>query len=59
MVPNSAAVVAARVLLLHGLSDDVIAGYIARTWALDGADCDAALASARALLRREHTLHAS
>jgi hypothetical protein len=53
MVPNSAPIVAARVLLQHGLDDDVISGYVARTWDLDDRECDAAIGAARFLVQQE------
>ena len=49
-----APVVAAEVLLRHGLADDRIVEYLARTWALDEIDCVSAVAAARVLIRREH-----
>ena len=42
-----------RVLLEHGLADEVIVGYVARTWALDDRHCDATIAAARFLLEQE------
>jgi hypothetical protein len=48
-----APVVAAEALLHHGLSDEAIIGYIARTWPLDRADCRAAVDAAHILIRRE------
>jgi hypothetical protein len=53
MAQHSAPIVAARVLLEHGLADDVIVGYVARTWALDDRHCDATVAAARFLLEQE------
>jgi hypothetical protein len=53
MSRSDAPVIAARVLLLHDLSDDAILGYLARTWALDERHCDAALEAARFLIRQE------
>jgi hypothetical protein len=53
MAENTAPVVAARVLLEHGLADDIIVGYVARTWALDHRHCDATIAAARFLLEQE------
>jgi len=53
MAKDSAPIVAARVLLEHGLADDVIIGYVARTWALDDRHCDATIAAARFLLEQE------
>ena len=52
MASNDAPIVAAQVLLQHGLADDVIVGYLARTWALDDRHCDAALATARFLIQQ-------
>lgn len=46
-------VVAAQVLLRHGMADDVVAGYLARSWRLDDLDCHAALRVAHILLRRQ------
>ena len=43
--------VAAEVLLHHGLSDEAILSYLARSWPL--VDCRAALNAAHILLRRE------
>jgi hypothetical protein len=53
MSRNVAPVIAAEALLHHGLSDDAIVGYIARTWPLDEHDCRAAVLAAHILLRRE------
>ena len=53
MVPDSAPIVAARVLMRHGLADDVVSGYVARTWPLDARQCDAAIATARFLMQQE------
>jgi hypothetical protein len=50
---SSAPVVAAEVLLHHGLSDEAILWYLARSWPLVEADCRAALNAAHILLRRE------
>lgn len=47
-----APVVAAEALLRHGMADDVVVGYVARTWPLDEADCRAAVRAAHILLRR-------
>jgi hypothetical protein len=49
-----APVLAAEALLHRGLSDDTIAGYIARTWPLDERDCRAAVLAAHILVRREN-----
>ena len=46
-----APVVTAEVLLRHGMADDVVAGYLARTWPLDEDGCLDAVRSAHALLR--------
>jgi hypothetical protein len=54
-----APVVAAEVLLRHGLAEDVVAAYIARTWPLDDADLGAAMRAAHILLRREQTVLAT
>ena len=53
MAPNSAPILAARVLLERGLADDVIVGHVGRTWALDDRACVAALAAARLLVQQE------
>ena len=50
---NAAPVVAAEVLLHHGLSDDAILSYLARSWPLDETDCRSALNAAHILFRRE------
>jgi hypothetical protein len=47
-----APVVAAEALLRHGMSDDVVVAYVARTWPLDDAECRAAVRAAHILLRR-------
>ena len=54
MSRNVAPLIAAEALLHHGLSDDAVAGYLARTWPLDALDCRAAVDAAHILLRREH-----
>jgi hypothetical protein len=51
---DAAPVVAAKVLLRHGLDDDAIVSYIARSWPLDERECRSALEAAHILLRREH-----
>jgi hypothetical protein len=56
MSRDVAPVVAAEALLHHGLSDDAVIGYIARTWPLDDLDCRAAVDAAHILLRREQAL---
>jgi hypothetical protein len=48
-----APVVAAEVLLHHGLCDEAILSYLARSWPLDERDCRASLDAAHILLRRE------
>jgi len=53
MGQDVAPVVAAEVLLRHGMTEDVVAAYVARTWPLDEAECRAALRAAHILLRRE------
>ncbi len=53
MGPNAAPVLYARVLLQHGLADDVVERYIARTFAFDHRRCDATLAAARLLVKQE------
>ena len=40
-------------LLHHGLSDEAILSYLARSWPLDETDCRSALDAAHILLRRE------
>jgi hypothetical protein len=54
MSRNVAPLIAAEALLHHGLSDDAVVGYLARTWPLDALDCRAAVNAAHILLRREH-----
>jgi hypothetical protein len=51
---DAAPVVAAKVLMQHGLGDDAIVSYLARSWPLDERDCRSALDAARILLRREY-----
>ena len=55
-----APVVTAEVLLRHGMADDVVAGYLARTWPLDEVGCLDAVRSAHVLLRlsRPHSTEA-
>jgi hypothetical protein len=53
MAPNRAPIIAARVLLRHGLADDVVESYVARTWTLDDRQCAAAVQAARFLVRQE------
>jgi len=53
MVSDSAPIVAAQVLMRHGFADDVISGYVARTWPLKEHECNAALATARFLAQQE------
>ncbi len=48
-----APVFAAEVLLHHGLGDEAILSYLARSWPLDERDCRASLDAAHILLRRE------
>jgi hypothetical protein len=48
-----APVIAAQVLLRHGMSEDLVQEYVARTWPLEPDDCHAAIEAARLLLRRE------
>ena len=50
---DASLVVAAEVLLHHGLSDAVILSYLARSWPRE-AECRHALAAAHILIRREH-----
>jgi hypothetical protein len=52
---DAAPVVAAVALLHHGLSDETILTYLARSWPLDKTDCQAALNAAHILVRRERT----
>jgi hypothetical protein len=47
-----APVVAAEALLRHGMSEDVVAAYVARTWPLDETECRAAVRAAHILLSR-------
>ena len=54
MSRDVAPLIAAETLLHHGLSDDAIVGYLARTWPLDDLDCRAAVDAAHILVRREH-----
>ena len=49
-----APVVAAEVLIRHGLDDVRIGEYLARTWSLDDIDCMAAVRAAHVLVEREH-----
>ena len=51
---DAAPVVAAKVLLRHGLDDASIVSYLARSWPLDERDCRSALDAAHILIRREH-----
>jgi len=53
MARDVAPVIAAEALLHHGMSDDVIAAYVARTWPLDEKQCVEAVAAAHVLMRRE------
>ena len=53
MASNDAPVIAARVLLQHGLADDDVVSYLARAFALDHRRCRAALAVARILVQQE------
>ena len=52
-----APVIAAEALLRHGLHDDEVFAYLARTWSLDDVDCGAAVRAAHVLLRREANAH--
>jgi hypothetical protein len=52
---DAAPVVVATVLMRHGLADDAILSYLARSWPLDERDCRSALDAARILLRRERS----
>jgi hypothetical protein len=54
-----APVVAAEVLLHHGLCDEAILSYLARSWPLDDRGCRASLDAAHILLRREHPRRAA
>jgi len=56
MACDVALVAAAEALLRHGIDDDRIIEYLARTWALDEIDCLAAVEAAHILVRREHPL---
>ncbi len=51
----AAAVVAAEVLIRHGMGDDEVAAYVARTWPLDEGEARSVVEAAHVLLRREHT----
>jgi hypothetical protein len=53
MSRDVAPLIAAEALLHHGLSDDAVVGYLARTWPLGALDCRAAVNAAHILLRRE------
>ncbi len=48
-----APVIAAQALLHHGMRDDVIISYLARTWELDDRECCSAVEAAHVLLRKE------
>ncbi len=48
-----APVIAAEALFRHGMSDEVVAAYLSRTWPLDDIDCRAAVRAARILLHKE------
>jgi hypothetical protein len=50
-----APVITARVLLAHGVRDDVVSAYVASMWALNDVDVRAAVAAAHVLLRRVQT----
>ena len=54
MSRSIAPLIAAEALLHHGLSDEAVVAYLARTWPLDAVDCQAAVNAAHILLRREH-----
>ena len=54
MTRNFAPVVAAEVLLRHGLSDQKVLAFVASTWDLDQTDARDAVSAAHVLLRREH-----
>ncbi len=53
MASNAKPVMYARVLLQHGLADDVVVSYVARAFAFDARRCDATIAAARLLVRQE------
>ena len=53
MATNAAPVIYARVLLRHGLADDVVARYVARTFAFDHRRCNATLEAAHLLVEQE------
>jgi hypothetical protein len=53
MASRTTPVIYARVLLRHGLADDVVASYVARTFALDDRRCNATLEAARLLVQQE------
>jgi len=48
-----APLIAAEALLHHGLRDDVVMAYLARTWPLDDGDCRELIDAAHVLLRKE------
>ena len=50
---DAAPVVAAEMLLHHGLTDDAILSYLARSWPGDRGDFRSALNAAHILIRRE------
>ena len=53
MASNATPVMYARVLLQHGLADDVVVSYVARTFAFDPRRCTATLTAARLLVQQE------
>ena len=53
MAHNVAPVIAAERLLHHGMADEVIVGYLVRTWSLTPVEQRDAIAAAHLLVRRE------
>src|SRR5262245_6261188 len=53
MASNTTPVLFAHVLLRHGLADDVVLSYVARTFAFDPRRCNATLEAAQLLVRQE------
>ncbi len=53
MAYNVAPVIAAERLLHHGMADELIVAYLARTWSLTAIEQRDAIAAAHVLVRRE------
>jgi len=53
MASNATPVMYARVLLQHGLPDDVVVSYVARAFAFDARRSNATLTAARLLVQQE------